>query len=415
MSAKTPGMPADVPCGYLEVGPDGVVTIANQEFLRLADREHDDVVGARTLSELLSVGDRIYFETHFRPTLEMHGEVREIAIELVRPDGTKVPVLVNADLTAAKGGRIMRTVVFEARDRRRYEKELLRARRDAEEAEARARRLAQTLQQTFVPAVVPDIPGLEVVGAYRPAGDGSEVGGDFYDVFQLRSGEWVVAVGDVCGKGVEAAVVTTFVRQSLRALAVQWDDPSQIIQALNTAMLAHGIDRFCTLVLLRLLKEDDDWLVTISSGGHPLPLLVTADGDVSEIGAAGSLVGVLAQPRLDDARYVLGVGDSLVLFTDGVTEARGSAGSFGLEGILATVQDGVTSAGALTDDLLKRVLDFQAGEARDDIAIVSIQVLADAADAGAAAPGLVARRARLDVEQKERALRALQELVADHD
>lgn len=401
-------MPADVLCGYLEVGPDGVITAANAEFLRLADRAADDVVGTRTLSGLLPVGDRIYFETHFRPTLQLHGEVREIALELVRPDGTKVPVLVNADLGTTDGGQVMRTVVFEARDRRRYEKELLRARRGAEEAEAKARRLAQTLQQTFIPATLPDIAGLEIAGAYRPAGDGSEVGGDFYDVFQIQSGEWIVAVGDVCGKGVEAAVVTSFVRHSLRALAVQWDDPSQIIRALNSAMLAHASDRFCTLAVLRLLKEDDHFLVTISSGGHPLPLLVKADGEIAEIGPAGSLVGVLTQPRLDDARYVLGVGDSLVIFTDGVTEARSEAGQFGVDGILSVLDEGVASAAQVTDALLERVLEFQAGEARDDIAIVSLLVHeADPADVPDPTPAVPR-----GVEEKERALRALQELEA---
>ncbi|MET0928221.1 MAG: SpoIIE family protein phosphatase [Aeromicrobium sp.] len=406
MTRNRPGLPADALCGYLEVGPDGVILTANTEFLRLADRALDDVVGHRTLSELLPVGDRIYYETHFRPTLQMHGEVREIAFELVRPDGTRVPVLVNADL--GDDGQVMRTVVFEARDRRRYEKELMRARRSAEEAEAKALRLAQTLQQTFVPATLPDIRGLEIAGAYRPAGDGSEVGGDFYDVFQVHSGEWIVVVGDVCGKGVEAAAVTSFVRHSVRALAVQWDDPSQIIRALNAAMLAHASDRFCTLAVLRLLREDDHWLVTISSGGHPLPLRVAAGGEVSEIGAAGSLVGVLTQPRLDDARYVLDVGDSLVIFTDGVTEARGEAGQFGTEGILAVLDDGVASAVKVTGALLDRVLDFQAGEARDDIAIVSMMVRHDD-DPGAAAPVPVVRRG---IEEKDRALRALQELAA---
>ncbi|MET0449570.1 MAG: SpoIIE family protein phosphatase [Aeromicrobium sp.] len=408
MTGGLSAMPADALCGYLEVGPDGVVTAANAELLRLLDRAVDDVVGTRTLAELLPVGDRIYFETHFRPTLQLHGEVREIAMELVRPDGSKIPVLVNADLGTTDGVQVMRTVVFEARDRRRYEKELLRARRGAEEAEAKARRLAQTLQQTFIPATLPDIDGVEIAGAYRPAGDGSEVGGDFYDVFQLQSGEWIVAVGDVCGKGVEAAVVTSFVRHSLRALAVQHDDPSQMIRALNSAMLAHESDRFCTLAVLRLLKEDDDWLVTISSGGHPLPLLVTADGEVSEIGAAGSLVGVLTQPRLDDARYVLGIGDSLVIFTDGVTEARGEAGQFGVDGILSVLDEGVASATEVTASLLERVLDFQAGEARDDIAIVSIRVQHDDRTA-VPDPAPAVRRG---IEEKERALRALQELEA---
>lgn len=402
-------MPADALCGYLEVGTDGVVTAANAEFLRLADRAADDVIGTRTLAGLLPVGDRIYFETHFRPTLQMHGEVREIALELVRPDGTKIPVLVNADLGTSDGEQVMRTVVFEARDRRRYEKELLRARRGAEEAEAKARSLAQTLQQTFIPATLPDIKGLEIAGAYRPAGDGSEVGGDFYDVFQVQSGEWIVAVGDVSGKGVEAAVVTSFVRHTLRAVAVQLDDPSQIIRALNSAMLAHASDRFCTLAVLRLIREDDHWLVTISSGGHPLPVLVTAAGEISEIGPAGSLVGVLTQPRLADARYVLSVGDSLVIFTDGVTEARREAGQFGVDGILSVLEHGVASAAEVTEALLERVLDFQAGEARDDIAIVSLVVRSDDDPTVASDPTAVTRRG---IEEKERALRALQELAA---
>lgn len=403
MSKHVPQVPAELLCGYAEVRADGVITAANPEFLRLVGREHDEVVGGLTLPGLMGIGDRIYYETHLRPTLQMHGEAREIALELVRPGGEKVPVLLNADLSPAGDGSVMRAVVFEARDRRRYEKELLRARRDAEEAEALARGLAKTLQQTFVPPSAPSVEGLDVAGAYRPAGDGSEVGGDFYDVFQIRDGEWVVAVGDVCGKGVEAAVVTTFVRHTLRALAVQLDEPSHILRELNAAMLAHSSDRFCTLVVLRLLKEDDHWLVTISSGGHPLPLLIPAEGETAEIGPAGSLIGVLSHPRLEDARYVLTAGDSLLVYTDGVTEARGSAGSFGLEGIVSVIDDTEHTATALTDALLERVLAFQSGQARDDIAIVSLTVR-DEPEPPPRAP------ARVDVEAKVRALRELQEL-----
>jgi sigma-B regulation protein RsbU (phosphoserine phosphatase) len=405
MTSRDVRRQADALFGYAEVAADGRVLTTNDEFLRLAGRDDDDA-DALTLPQLLPVGDRMYYETHLRPALAMHGQVREIALELVRPDGTKGPVLVNADIVQIGGADVVRLVVFEARDRRRYEQELLRARRAAEEAEERARSLAQVLQQTFIPPSAPQVPGLDVAGAYRPAGDGSEVGGDFYDVFQVGDDEWVVAVGDVCGKGVEAAVMTAFVRHTLRGLAVQHTDPSQMLRELNTAMLAHRSDRFCTLVVMRLLKEDDDWLVAISSAGHPLPVLISADGDVAEIGAAGSLVGVLTHPQLDDQRHVLSQGDTLLLYTDGVTEARGASGSFGVAGILPVIEEGIASASDLTGRLLDEVLRFQDGTARDDIAIISLTVGQAAHDDDAAEPPAP----RTDVEEKLRALLEQQDL-----
>jgi sigma-B regulation protein RsbU (phosphoserine phosphatase) len=405
MTSRDVRRQADALFGYAVVAADGRVLTTNDEFLRLAGRDDDDA-DALTLPQLLPVGDRMYYETHLRPALAMHGQVREIALELVRPDGTKGPVLVNADIVQIGGADVVRLVVFEARDRRRYEPELLRARRAAEEAEERARSLAQVLQQTFIPPSAPQVPGLDVAGAYRPAGDGSEVGGDFYDVFQVGDDEWVVAVGDVCGKGVEAAVMTAFVRHTLRGLAVQHTDPSQMLRELNTAMLAHRSDRFCTLVVMRLLKEDDDWLVAISSAGHPLPVLISADGDVAEIGAAGSLVGVLTHPQLDDQRHVLSQGDTLLLYTDGVTEARGASGSFGVAGILPVIEEGIASASDLTGRLLDEVLRFQDGTARDDIAIISLTVGQAAHDDDAAEPPAP----RTDVEEKLRALLEQQDL-----
>jgi len=395
----------ELPCGYVEMGPDGIVTAANRHFLSLVDRPSDEVVGARSLPSMLPVGDRMYYETHVRPALQMHGEIHEIAVELVRPDGARVPILLSANTTGGDAP-VTRVIVFAATDRRKYEQELLRARHAAEEAEATARTLAQALQQSFIPPSMPHVPGLEVVGAYRPAGDGSEVGGDFYDAFQIRDGEWVVVVGDVSGKGVEAAVVTSFVQRSVRALAVQWDDPSRILRELNTAMIEHGTDRFCTIVVLRLLKDDDRWLVTISSGGHPLPLLVGAAGFVTEVGAPGSLIGVLATPQLGDDRLTLGTGDSLVIYTDGVTEARSADGLLGADGLFEVVSGGVTSAAGTTAAVLARALDFQDGQARDDIAIVTLRVVPEAD------PAVPQQEARLDPEEKNRALRALQGLDA---
>ncbi len=102
-----------------------------------------------------------------------------------------------------------------------------------------------------------------------------------------------MALGDVCGKGVEAAVVTALVRYSLRALSVQQDLPSAVLHALNDILVAQGTDRFCTVVLVRLRLDEDGWLATFASGGHPLPLHVSSTGAVRPVGETGSLIGVL--------------------------------------------------------------------------------------------------------------------------
>ncbi|AWB90877.1 SpoIIE family protein phosphatase [Aeromicrobium chenweiae] len=396
----------NAPCGYAELDADGRIIAANGAFLSLVDRARDDVVGKETFASLLSAGGRIYHETHFRPALQMHGEVHEIAVDLVRPDGTKVPALVSANVRGEGRKQTTRLIAFEARDRRTYEQELLRARRAAEEAEARATTLAQTLQSTFVPPTIAPIPGLEVAGAYRPAGDGSVIGGDFYDVFQISTGEWLVALGDVCGKGVDAAVLTAFVRHSIRALAVRHVSPAAVLRDLNTALLAHGSDRFCTVVLLRLLKEDDQWLVTVSSGGHPLPLLIAQEGAVAEIGASGSLIGVLSTPQLDDGRTTVGPGDRVVLFTDGVTEARRGDEPFGLDRLMSLVATDLPSAADTTSAVLDEVLTFQDGQARDDIAIVTVRVLAPGEEPPSDAP---AEPEPMGLEAKNQALLALQQ------
>ena len=232
--------------------------------------------------------------------LQMQGTVREVALDVVRADGSRLPVLVNAVLESAPGGapRLIRVAVFDATHRREYERELLRAKQRAERSEAHAQELARTLQATLIPPSPPNLPGLDVSASYRPAGDGEEVGGDFYDVFQIGPGDWVVALGDVCGKGVEAAVLTALVRHTVRALTVQEQAPSVVLAALNQVLIKNGSDRFCTVVLVRLRRDDRGWVATISAAGHPLPLLVGRDGQVREVGApAGADVRHRAPPR----------------------------------------------------------------------------------------------------------------------
>ena len=170
--------------------------------------------------------------------------------------------------------------MFDATERRAYEEELLAAKARAEESEARARSLVRSLQQALIPPVVPTVPGLQVAAAYRPAGDGDQVGGDFYDIFQIGADDWIVAVGDVTGKGVEAAAVTALARYTIRAAAVNTGEPATILTTLNDVLRQDdSTSRWCTVALARLTQRRHGWTVEIAHGGHPLGLLVRGRRD----------------------------------------------------------------------------------------------------------------------------------------
>jgi sigma-B regulation protein RsbU (phosphoserine phosphatase) len=364
------------PCGYLSTDPDGTIVKVNRTFARMTGLTSEHLVGRR-FADLLTGGGRIYHETHYAPMLRMQGTVREVAFDLVRPDGSRLPVLVNAALERRPNGqpRVVRIAVFDATERREYERELLRSLRRAERSEAEAKALARTLQQTFIPPTPPHIPGLDVSAAYRPAGDGEEVGGDFYDIFQLNRDEWVVTLGDVCGKGVDAAVVTALVRYTLRALTVQVEEPDEVLRALNDVLLAHGTDRFCTVLLLRLRHEGDSWLVTTSAGGHPLPLRVVDGGAPATVGEPGSLIGVLPEPVFHRLGFRLTPGEALVLYTDGVTEGRSGQEFYGEERLVESIVEHTRPGTERpANEILEQVVAFQHGMPRDDIAIVTIRV-----------------------------------------
>jgi sigma-B regulation protein RsbU (phosphoserine phosphatase) len=368
------------PCGYLSTTPDGTIVKVNETFLGLTGHRREELCGRVRFAELLTPGGRIYHETHFAPMLRMQGRAREIALELIRADGGRLPVLVNAVLERDVHDQpvVIRTAVFDASQRREYEEELLREKRRAEASELRATALARTLQQTLIPPVVPDIDGLDVGAEYRPAGDGSEVGGDFYDIFQVGDDDWVVAIGDVCGKGAEAATVTALARYTLRAAAMRDPSPAHALALLNDALQRAEVDRFCTAAVLRLARTDGRWRVTACSAGHPLPLHVDGQGPVLPVGAPGSLLGALAELELEESSVVLAPGEALVAYTDGVSEARTPSGAFfDDERILAHLGSARGTAADIAGSLLARVLDFQAGVARDDIAIVVVRVPED--------------------------------------
>ena len=365
------------PCGYLSTLPDGTIVKVNGTFLTLTGFTREQLIGRRRFAELLTAGGRIYHETHYAPMLEMQGSARAIALDIVRDDGSRLPVLVNAVLERDDDGRaaVVRAAVFDATDRREYERELVRAKERAEASEQRSTELARTLQRTLIPPDAPVIPGLDVAAMYRPAGDGAEVGGDFYDIFQIDEGDWVVALGDVQGKGAEAAVVTALARHTIRAAAVTHTDPSSILRTLNAVLVRDAIERFCTVTIVRLRLEGRDWVATTSCGGHPSPLLRDdVGGSARPIGEPGSLLGVLDEPVLIDTRHPLGSGATLLLYTDGVTEARNRSGFFGETRLHDAVAASSGSAEELARGVLQAVVEFQNDDPRDDIAVVVVRV-----------------------------------------
>ena len=311
------------------------------------------------------------------PQLQMQSTAREMAFEILRADGARVPVLVNAVLKRDEAGQtsVVRTAIFLATERREYERELLRAKQRAEASEAAANVMARTLQSTLLPPESPRIPGLDVGAVYRPAGSGLEVGGDFYDVFQIAVDDWAVVVGDVCGKGVDAAVVTALARYSCRAAAVEHADPSRVLAIVNGVLLHHDGRRHCTAALARLRREDGAWSLTMSLAGHP-PALVRA-GEATEpveFGRFGSLLGVFDEPRFFVDSSALQAGDVVVMYTDGVTEARREHHLFGETRLRRLVRDAGGSAQNIADEVLGDVLAYQRGDPRDDIAVVVVKV-----------------------------------------
>lgn len=364
------------PCGYVSTTPSGMITKANRTFLTWLGYEADELVHRERFQRLLAVGDRIYYETHFAPSLAMQGSVREIAVELVTAAGTRLPVLLNAAMKTDAAGEpvAVRIAVFDARERRSYERELVAARLAAEEAAERARSLAETLQRTLLPPTNPRIEHLDFGGTYRPAGDGTVVGGDFYDVFQTQERGWGVVLGDVCGKGASAAVTTALARYTVRASAMRTSQPSVVLRELHDVLESSGEGTFLTAVYAIIRTQQGRAEVDFATGGHGLPLLLR-DGQVGEVGRSGSLLGMLGPPRLHDTALVLGPGDTLVLYTDGVTEARAGDAFFGYDRLcelIARLRD--EPAQGIADGIAGAAVEFQDGHTRDDIAVVVVQV-----------------------------------------
>ena len=173
--------------------------------------------------------------------------------------------------------------------------------------------VSQTLQASLLPRALPDVPGLDLAGRLEAGAHGVEVGGDFYDAFALDDGAWGIAIGDVCGKGVDAAALTALARHTIRAAAHAYRSPEQVLEALNRAVLDESRPgQFLTAVFARLEPlSRGGFRLALACGGHPPPVVIDADGLARELACAGTLLGVIEDPRIAGNAIDLEPGDTL--------------------------------------------------------------------------------------------------------
>jgi len=266
--------------------------------------------------------------------------------------------------------------------------------------------IARTLQRSLLPPQLPDIAGIEIAARFRPTGEGNEVGGDFYDVFETAEGDWAIVIGDVCGKGADAAALTGLSRHTIRTAAMQERRPSAVLTMLNDAIILQDTGRFCTATYARLepfgsrdtARLSDDrfqagmlgellraqllpaqWVapharITVACGGHPLPFVLRRGGPVEVVGTPGTLIGVYPDPEITDVEIFLGPGDAIVFYTDGVSEepdpSRG--GETLLDVVLRESID--MPAATIAERIEEAAVERQHGSSRDDIAILVVRI-----------------------------------------
>ncbi|HUB04763.1 MAG TPA: SpoIIE family protein phosphatase [Solirubrobacteraceae bacterium] len=245
----------------------------------------------------------------------------------------------------------------------------------------RSDHIARTLQQSLLPTVIPDIPSCELAIRFAPAGAGDLVGGDFYDVFAVGDDHWAIVIGDVCGKGPGAAAVTAMARWTLRSLAGSPRSPADVLRLLNGSMLRQDLgSRFITIVYALLAVGTDEAHLTVACAGHPPAIFVSNDGAPATLAARGDLLGIWPEIRLEQVSLGLGDGDSLVLYTDGVTDP-GPGDARSPEHALRDLS-GAPTANALADALRDEAV-RASPVPRDDVAIVALRYRSGRADHGA--------------------------------
>jgi serine phosphatase RsbU (regulator of sigma subunit) len=238
--------------------------------------------------------------------------------------------------------------------------------------------VSRRLQRSLLPPSLPVIPGLEVAAIYHPYGDGIDVGGDFYDAWQIDEDRWAIAIGDASGNGPEAAALTAVVRHTLRAVTMTESDPRRVVAALNTALLnAAGDnedDRFCTGIF-GVVEAGDTVTVRLAGGGHPPVFVRRASGDIETVLVGGSLLGMFDDLEIGSVEFQLAGGDTMLLVTDGVIEARRDGQLFDLDGVERALAAPLKTAASTLEGLEAAVLEHTDGFLDDDVAAVVLHVV----------------------------------------
>jgi len=319
---------------------------------------------------------RHYVETR-RPSILN----RRLELVAMRADGAAFPVELTVTRLGTQEPPVFAGFVRDITERRRTEEQIAdllererRARVEAEAAEHSARRVSEALQRSLLPPHLPAIPGFELGAAYEPVAPGSMVGGDFYDVFPISGDSWGIVIGDVSGKGADAASLTALVRYTLRTAAAVERDPRAVLRIVNDALMREPRENaYCTLIYGHL-RVSGQPVLSLAVAGHPLPLLARPDGTVGTVGRRGTLLGATATPVFADDAVAVRPDETLLLYTDGVTEARTPAGFLGGEGLRALVLD---HAGrrpeALVAGIASAVHSGPGHRVTDDIALLALR------------------------------------------
>lgn len=246
---------------------------------------------------------------------------------------------------------------------------------DRAELNADRSKFVSMFQAAATPRHLPEVPGLDIAVHYRPATDLVRLGGDLYDVFQLDDGSWMVAVGDICGKGIVAAGHAELARTALRSAAFATGEPTAALRVLNKTLLAESSRPMLTAVLIRFTPVTDGFEICVARAGHPPPLVISGLDEWSPMDVSGTMLGVAPDPTVTAAELTLAAGQSVAVYTDGITESRFGATFFGLERLGKTLARAwPASAHSMVGDVAATLDTWSAGQPADDVLLLVARV-----------------------------------------
>lgn len=364
----------DAPCGWLLTDPTGLILRANRVFRGWTGYTEAELTGRR-LQAILGPGGLIYYQTHLDPLLRMQGSVSQVALDVLRADGSVMPALVNAVLRRDQAGVPceISTMVFDASDRRRYEQEL-------RNAQVRDQELAHELQRSMIAGAMPLTGSLAADVVYSPATAGLDIGGDWYDVFWLDAdhNELALVVGDVVGRGLKAAITMAQLRTAVRALATAGLGPGALLDALDLFAKRHDMGRMATVVYARI--DLRTMAMRLACAGHPPPVIIEAGGSAEfEWSGRSTPLGTFTRkPRRPEGARQLNPRDTVVLYTDGLIEQRSRPLEDGLQRLLETIIDqrGQANGAGFGSAVVRALHDVDDG---DDVCLLTVELNGNAA------------------------------------